>query len=710
MISVEAPLLVAGTVVFRDGEDPDQFWALPGSPHLAPTTDGGSSFRLLEYRSADGFGGGFAELEIELSLPSSAALSSVSGRPNARLSPVLFRSGDVSLLTMQGQGDALVQAVLGASNAPLAPPFHTVFALDVSEQGASLLAQAATDAATPIGVVYQLRFLAQTPALHAHVTMAYDRIYDHFSMSLGFTYYVSVRLDTDLSWLVEHGLVTIEITQFTDQVDQQRQQTAVLDLVRARIQSDFFHTSLPQDPGDNGLPGSLGQVVGQLGSKVTSQSALYVLKARLDIEKELKTFEISYDGKTVEELTHVVSGFVGAMVPGAPTAPVITQITADDKFFATMDVTTTTAVDYDQLPDLREVAITLTYGSHTATFVAAKDSPGPFRFTCPSDPAVPDYQTHVEFHFDSSSAAGPATMTAPDIRLRERMFVVSSADAFTVLRLRATAAQGFSDLVPTFTVSLRVLPVAGGDALLHDQLVLDAGTLQRDWYRRLPLVAGDVRLLASTGWTDKHGSTHQGDETEVLGGDYLAMGPVRELMDVQVEPSVDWQKVSQLVVEVRHQVLGTEQATSLTFTGGTPPQTVTLALEDPTKRGYEWKATVLRTDATTGSTDWTPADSQLLVVTDAAPRQAGVRVVWIGDMGTALALRVDFWVSTASVEQQVASALLQPGQTDTTVTLPGDQTTPPPYRYEVHRIDATGDTLVKKGDDSTRLLVVRTNG
>jgi hypothetical protein len=159
--------------------------------------------------------------------------------------------------------------------------------------------------------------------------MAYDRIYDHFAASLGFTYYVSARLDLELSWLVEHGYITIEITQFTDQADQQRQQQAVLDLVRARIEGDFFRTGLPQDPADTGMWGALGQLVGnQVGGKISSASALFVLQARLDMAKELKTFDIEYDGTTVEELTHVVAGFIGAMVPGAPSPPVIKRITA----------------------------------------------------------------------------------------------------------------------------------------------------------------------------------------------------------------------------------------------------------------------------------------------------------------------------------------------------------------------------------------------
>jgi hypothetical protein len=187
MITVENPLSVNGVVLFRDGSDADLFWVLPTTTKLAARADGTSSFTLLEYRTADGKGGGFAELELELTVPGGAALAAQTGRENARIAPVSFRSGTVSLLSVSGQDDSLVESVLGASSAPLFAPFHTVFALDVTEQGAALLAQSATMPTLPIGAVYELTFLAQTPALHAHVTMDYQRMYDHFSTSLGFT-------------------------------------------------------------------------------------------------------------------------------------------------------------------------------------------------------------------------------------------------------------------------------------------------------------------------------------------------------------------------------------------------------------------------------------------------------------------------------------------------------------------------------------------
>ncbi len=716
MITVENPLSVNGTVLFRDGTDPDLFWVLPTTPRLAARADGSSSFTLLEYRTADGSGGGFAELELELTVPGGAALAAQTGRENARIAPVTFRSGTVSLLSISGTGESLVQSVMGASSAPLFAPFHTVFALDVTEQGAALLAQSATAPTLPIGVVYELTFLAQTPALHAHVTMDYQRMFDHFSTSLGFTYYVNARIDADLQWLVEHDIVKIEITEFTDDADAQRQRDAVMDLVSARVQSDFFHSALPTSASDAGFAGALGQIVARdLTTKVSSSTALFTLKARVDIEHELKTFELFYDGRTVEELTHVVSGFVGAMVAGSDEAPDIRQITAEDPFFATLDVAVIVGIDFDDLADLREASVTLTYGAHVQTFVATAEAPGPFRFTCPLDPAAPTYSTHVEFHFDPGSTAGPATIAMPDASRRDRAFVVSTADAFSVCRVHVTGVGAGYGLVQSLPVTMCLLDAAG-TVLARDALVLDSGHQQVDWYRRVPGTVSP-RVRAEAGWVDQNGVLHAGDALDVIGANFVARGPFVAEAGLLVQPAVDWTLVTQLAVEVRHPVLGTQQDTSLLFSAaaGTEPKPVTLALTDVTERGYQWQATILRADGTTSVSPWRDSDASLLLVADDVAGRASVRLVWLGDTGAALAMRVDFWTPAPSGdgEQQVASALLQPGSTDVTVTW----TSPglalgvvPSYRYEVHRLDATGDTIVTSGTDGGGLLVVRTNG
>jgi hypothetical protein len=179
---------------------------------------------------------------------------------------------------------------------------------------------------------------------------------------------------------------------------------------------------------------------------------------------------------------------------------------------------------------------------------------------------------------------------------------------------------------------------------------------------------------------------------------------------VHVAPAVDWTQVAQLLIELKHEILGTVETRSALMTAGTPTADLTLALDDVSQRTYQWRATATHTDGTTAVSDWATSDQIYLPVTDSAPKQNGVQVVWIGDVGTALALQVDFWVARAdSTEQEVASALLQPNALQTTVSLPGAAGSAVEYRYEVHRIDASGDTLVQSGHDNKPVLAVRSS-
>ena len=73
--------------------------------------------------------------------------------------------------------------------------------------------------------------------------------------------------------------------------------------------------------------------------------------------------------------------------------------------------------------------------------------------------------------------------------------------------------------------------------------------------------------------------------------------------------------------------------------------------------------------------------------------------------GDALALRVDVWAQTASGEEQ-HSELLRSGE-QKAMALPLDGDGQLRYRWEVRRIGAAGEALVRSGEGATDLLVVQ---
>jgi hypothetical protein len=125
-------------------------------------------------------------------------------------------------------------------------------------------------------------------------------------------------------------------------------------------------------------------------------------------------------------------------------------------------------------------------------------------------------------------------------------------------------------------------------------------------------------------------------------------------------------------------------------------------------RRYEWRHLVLRKDGTAVESEWTEADQGLLLVGGERKSKDQVQVVWVGTAGEALGLRVDFWVIAPNGEEEQFGIFLRAGQdTEKTVTLPLNRDGKLSYRFEVKRLTADGEELVKTGQAETNLLVVR---
>ena len=728
MLTIEPPIYqVRGVTIFRDHEDPDQFYFLPPVPRLAPQGDG-VAFALFKYRRdltdnpeldpTRAKGGGLALFEVETPVPSAAAiqaeLSSLAQRADARLSPVLFRSGTVQAIVAHAEGDRFVQDLVNARAAPLTYPHHAAFALALSAEGATLVEAAARGGQLPVGVAYEFRFPALTPSLHARAHMDYDRIYDHFAVSTGFTYYyVSVRLDLDLEWLIEHDLVKIEIIAFTDGPDRDRQEQLVRDLVKTRIQNDFFTTAVPAEP-EQGLAGPLGELVGGLvGSRVTSTSALFVLKAKYEAVKEQKEFDLVFDGRTTVELTHVCTGALATLAAdGAP--PTIREIDLDDPFFSVLDVQVVSTIDFEEMSDLREAVVHVAHGELRPSYSFSPTVPGPYRFAAAlADPRDDEYQYSVEYHFDPQLGGGPTPIEAGPFASRHRVLVIDPLLHFRYLRLRVLLGPVDPAEVPRIRVQLRVLAEPDGPELVRDVVELDHEHGEVVWRQRLPLSAAPLRIRAKSDWEDPSGGVHEGEARDVPGDSFVALGPYRDVLSIMAVPAADWATLSQLRVELRYEDGDLRRDRSLVFTApaadapAAEAQTVQFPLLDPAHRAYEWRQVLFRKDGTTGETDWATVDQAILVVGREPPPPGQVRVVWVGSQGAALALRVDFWASDASGAEQNVPALLRAGESETSVTLPLDAQGAVHYRYEVRRITADGDEVVRTGEGASSLLVVQ---
>ncbi|HKF21300.1 MAG TPA: hypothetical protein VKE93_07000 [Candidatus Angelobacter sp.] len=727
MLTIDTPFYqIKGVTIFRDDRDLDQFYYLPPAVRLAHQADGTLAFTLFKYRRdlidnpaldpTKARGAGLALFETEMPLDHAGSLlsdlSSAADRPNARLDPVLFRSGKVHAIVAHSSDDKLVEDLVETSNAPIASPYHSAFALALSAEGATLFDRAARGGQIPAGVVYEMKFLALTPSLHARVRMNYDRIYDHFEASIGFTYYVSVKLDLDLEWLIEHDFVHIEITAFTDNADKDRQQELVMNLVKARIQSDFFRSAMPPQP-DEGLAGPLAQTLQSiLGTKVSSASAMFVLKAKFEMQSEKKDFELIFDGRTTVELTHVCSGFISGMTAG-DSAPNIQEIDTHDPFFSALTVKIISTIDFSQLTDLREAALHITHGEQRESYVFNKSQNGPYQFqSALTNPDSDEIEYEMEYHFDPDAGSGPTTITAGLFKSRRRVLTVDPLEHFRYLRLNVKLGPVDTTVVPRIHVNLRVPGDPHQPDLARGTVDLDAQNQERTWRVRLPMTKNTdpLSIRASTQWEDAHGTTHDlDDEANVTGDSLVALGPYKDVLSIAVIPAAPWASVTQLRVELRYHDGDYQAQRSLLFDAThNASQTLQVPLLQPTLRKYEWRQVIVNNDGTANETDWTETDKALLVVGVVQKTSADVRVVWVGTPGNAFGLRVDFWVTPVSGDDQNVSIFLRAGQdSDKTATLPLDGDGRLQYRYEVRRLSPTGEEVLKSGTGNTGLLVAQ---
>ena len=261
---------VDGITVFPDHADPNQFWYLAGPVGLAKMQDSDEpQFLLIMYApdvASDGIKGvGFLNVTLALTL-SDTAQEKIIGHIRTQfpdvsephLAPVPFDEGTVQIvaLDMQGSGGTsaapapagtfeAVEHILGAVSPELFGDNDALFALTLSEAGATILEQAFEDGMAPVGGIYTLKFTGVRPALDVKITADLKRVYDSFSVGLtAQAYWVSAGVDATFEKLRQDGVIKVEVVNLTtDSANSDKEQWA-LSLFKDQILAQWFQPSL----------------------------------------------------------------------------------------------------------------------------------------------------------------------------------------------------------------------------------------------------------------------------------------------------------------------------------------------------------------------------------------------------------------------------------------------------------------------------------
>jgi hypothetical protein len=258
-----------GVTVFPDHLNRNLFWYLPGPVDLAMLPGSGEpQFLLIEYTpdvaSSGVKGVGFLNVTVCLKLRDETK-QRLMGRiravwpdaDNPNLIPVPFDEGTVQIVALDLQGGGgtsnaarpgmfeAIENILGASSPELFGDNNALFALTLSEDGASILKAAFEGDMAPVGAIYNMKFTGVRPALDVKITADLKRVYDSFSVGVSAkAYWVTAGIDATFEKLRQDGAIKIEVVNLAgDQADSDRE-TQALALFKDQILSTWFQPSL----------------------------------------------------------------------------------------------------------------------------------------------------------------------------------------------------------------------------------------------------------------------------------------------------------------------------------------------------------------------------------------------------------------------------------------------------------------------------------
>jgi hypothetical protein len=307
----------------------------------------------------------------------------------------------------------------------------------------------------PVGVLYDFAFEGLLPAIEARVRMDYDRCYERFAAALsGEFYYVRAELGTDLKWLREHDAIDIDIDSLVDEAGRAERERRVMALVQARVEQDFFKSAMPTKP--TGAAGPLsGLLSGLLGpEEPEASSAMFVLKARFELEVELKTFEMDLHERIAQTFSHVSAGQLAWMFEGRE--PNVVEMELGEDFFRRLELRVVRAFDPAQLPGFVRCVVDVEHPRASRSFVLGAEETLEHRLSVPLAPGeARTYRWRVRFEFEEGVGHGPATLEGGPFESDRLVLAVGSESAVDWSRVRLVTTP-WLDGVDSYLAQVRV--------------------------------------------------------------------------------------------------------------------------------------------------------------------------------------------------------------------------------------------------------------
>jgi hypothetical protein len=727
----------------HDYKNNNQWYYQPVYPEFARNPDtGGPSLSLQKYRD-DAGGGGFLTFDVDLAVAPSildeirTRMEAELGLPNPPvLLPMPVIGGWVRLILLDtatatpagggpaappgtgsagspggpvgaggtivttGASDGFVARILQAAKPSLYGDERAAFSVQLSERGVTLTEQALHGDLTPIGVVYQLDYVALRKAYQVTLSVQWDRVQKYFEESYGIdAVLVSTQIDKAISDLREQRVIDLEATNF---IPEGEDDTAEADFqkaeaeVREMITDAFFTPTLEphketKDDWDKAVDvaGAISRLAVTGGA---SSLATFTMKQVDWTRIDQKSLNVTMSERTAVRRSIYPQGHlsgIAAEISANPAPYIPPPIDLTDPFFQKRRITAIARADFadDQID---AVHVRLQYGdSPQDTELTSGQPQQSLEWNSVLDNGA--FRWPVSYNYDVTFASADtsrrpmqlstdALAAAPDSprdRTTESTYldIVPREDLYTIAAIPIWVVPTLPfDRWPNISLSVWYDDAANG---LHQREVF---SVDSTWNSRHADTPWKMFILDRSHTTFTYQLVFYGADNRAVTmppvtanqAQIRIADPWPDRRSVQFVPVVDWSTTSLVFCDVSYTDPNDHAANtsaSMQFDQAhAGPQTFTAELHDPGRRQVEYQVTFIDKNGTSATI---PASYTL------APRillrhdMLGHRVVAIqagpGDFAALDIVGIDVVLSYSDQQAQISVA------DKVTLTSPADQ-------------------------------------
>lgn len=662
MLKIPAFQQFDGVTVYQDSDQDFVFYAIPDLPQLRYGDDGKPVFLFLKYRDAPGDvtagasrGGGYVQFDTVLAV-SEARLTQISATlqqainakyqaagnntpPKVQLAPASFiddKDTAVAIHTLQAKpdGTGMVTSVVGFGKPSLIGSNVASFSIDLTQDGAALLWQAFQMATLPVSVDYDIKFLAQIPALTMHIWLHAQQLH---------TYYEQINedvdpgtcSDTDVSYtqimqeeFSKYSVAGVDITSWPSDLDGEN--AADVESFKQNMTDQgwsLLESTLKSDMTD--------KFTAETGAD-TGQASDYQNTVRSYLQSYSDDLDVMFtDNQVVKWPIHPQATLQGFLTTPGPDgklpnkADFFKEISLDDPFFRMLQVQIHCNADFTNDP-IYAVKVHVEYGSsnNPATFLA-KD----YVFT--DNTTVQTFQTYIDqtigvnFTYSAVISYKNSTKTlqvAP--KTSNETQLILGVNDFGYLSLQIIAAAFNWDVVASAQVHIKYEDDANGVPLQEDVVQLTKSALIANYQRTIfapvtqPYQYKVVYFLTN--------------EQQVV-QDWISNGEQLLLLNDVFSDHIAVQllaagfdNTNAIVIDLDYEDPAHTYSVQKTLQLSSNQSFLTwlVPIYGGATKAFKYKSTVLHADSTTEQNDWqTATGSQTLIVGDVVANYLTVNIL-----------------------------------------------------------------------------------